>query len=144
MRLIRRRQEHIRPQLNMAAMVDVVFLLLIFFMCTSSISQIEHSLPGQVSHHGPGSGQDPDDMLPYIIRLERVPDGVLVRFEDRSCATFEDLFDRLRETYTLGGDGEILIKGQGTVPYGFMVATLDTCRRAGFRRVAFSTKGDDS
>ena len=144
MRLTRRKQEHVLPQLNMAAMIDVVFLLLIFFMCTSSISLIEGSLPGQVSHLGPSSGQELDDMLPYIVRLERVPDGVLVRLEDRPCATFEDLFDRLRETYTLSGEGPVLIKGQGSVPYGYMVAALDTCRRAGFRRVAFSTKGDGS
>lgn len=144
MLLTRRKQERVWPQLNMAAMVDVVFLLLIFFMCTSSISQIESSLPGQVSRRGPGLDHDSDDMLPYIIRLERVSGGVLVRFEDRPCATFEDLFDRLQETYTLSGDGSVLIKGQGAVPYGYMVTALDTCRKAGFRRVAFSTRGEDS
>jgi biopolymer transport protein ExbD len=141
MRLTRRKQAQVRHPLNMAAMVDVVFLLLIFFMCTSSISQIESSLPGQVSRLG--SGQESDDMLPHIIRLERTSDGVLVRLEDTPCASFEDLFDRLRETFTLIGDGPVLIKGQGTVPYGYMVAALDTCRRAGFRQVAFSTKGYD-
>jgi len=35
MLLTRRKQEQTRPQLNMAAMVAIVFLLLIFFMCTS-------------------------------------------------------------------------------------------------------------
>ncbi len=144
MLLTRRKLAQARPQLNMAAMIDVVFLLLIFFMCTSSISLIESSLPGQVSHLGPSSDQELDDMLPYLIRLERVSDGVLVSLEDRPCATFEDLFDRLREIDILSGEGPVLIKGQGTVPYGYMVAALDTCRRAGFRRVAFSTKGDDS
>ncbi len=143
MLLARRKREQARPELNMAAMVDVVFLLLIFFMCTSSISRLESSLSGQVSHLGPGSGRESEDMLPYIVRLERVSEGVLVSLEDRPCATFEGLFDRLRETYARGGDNPVLIKGQGTVPFGYMVAALDACRRAGFQSVAFSAKGED-
>ncbi len=127
----------------MAAMVDIVFLLLIFFMCTSSISQLESSLSGHVSRLGPGSGRESEDMLPYIIRLERVSEGVLVSLEDRPCATFDDLFDRLRKTYARSGDSPVLIRGQGAVPYGYMVAALDACRRAGFQRAAFSAKGED-
>lgn len=143
MLLTRRKQESAPPQLNMAAMVDIVFLLLIFFMCTSSISQLESSLSGQVSRLGPGSGKDSENILPYIIRVERVSEGVLVSLEDRPCATFDDLFDRLLETYSRGGDNPVLIKGEGAVPFGFMVAALDACRRAGFRSVAFSAKGED-
>jgi len=128
----------------MAAMVDVVFLLLVFFLCTSSISQLESSLSSQVSPLGPGSGRESEDTLPYIVRLERVSEGVLVSLEDRPCATFEGLFERLRETYIRSGDGSVLIKGQGAVPYRYMIAALDACRRAGFQRVAFSAKGEDS
>ena len=144
MLLTRRKHQQTRPQLNMAAMVDIVFLLLIFFMCTSSISQLESSLSGQVSHLGPGSGRESEDILPFIVRLERVSGGVLVSLEDRPCATFEDLFDRLRDAYARGGDNPVLIKGQGVVPFGYMVAALDACRRAGFQAVAFSAKGEDS
>jgi biopolymer transport protein ExbD len=144
MLLTRRKQERVRPQLNMAAMVDIVFLLLIFFMCTSSISRLESSLSGQVSRLGPGTGRESEDMLPFIVKLERVSGGVLVSLEDRPCATFEDLYGRLRETYARGGDNQVLIKGQGAVPYGYMVAALDACRRAGFQTVAFSAEGEDS
>lgn len=143
MLLTRRKQEPTQPQLNMAAMVDIVFLLLIFFMCTSSISQLESSLSGQVSQLGPGSGRDSEDILPYIIRLERVSEGILVSLEDSPCATFESLFDRLRAMYARGGDNQVLIKGQGTVPFGYMVAALDACHRAGFQSAAFSAKGED-
>ena len=143
MLLTRRKREPARPRLNMAAMVDIGFLLLIFFMCTSSISQLESSLPSQVSQLGPGSGRESEDILPYIVRLERVSEGVLVSIEDRPCATFDDLFEKLRGTYARGGDNQVLIKGQGTVPFGYMVAALDACRRAGFQKVAFSAKGED-
>jgi biopolymer transport protein ExbD len=97
MLLTRQKQQQTGPQLNMAAMVDVVFLLLIFFMCTSSISQLESSLSSQVSRLGPGSGQELEELPPYIVRLERAGEGVLVWLEDRPCATFDDLYDRLRE-----------------------------------------------
>ena len=83
-------------------------------------------------------------MPPYIIRLERVPEGVLVWLEDRPCATFDDLYDRLRETYSRGADIPVVIRAQAAVPYGYVVAALDACRKAGLQRVAFSTRGTDS
>ncbi|MHC4627748.1 MAG: ExbD/TolR family protein, partial [Planctomycetota bacterium] len=144
MLLTRQKQQQTGPQLNMAAMVDVVFLLLIFFMCTSSISRLESSLSSQVSRLGPGSGQELEELPPYIIRLERAGEGVLVWLEDRPCATFDDLHDRLRETYNRGPDVPVLIRSQARVPYGYVVAALDACRKAGFQTVAFSTRGENS
>jgi biopolymer transport protein ExbD len=142
MLLTRQKQESASPQLNMAAMVDVVFLLLIFFMCASSISQVENSLSSQVSHLGPGEGQESQDYLPIHIELQRVPNGVLVTLEEEPFADFDSLVARLREMRT-SEEIPVIIKGQGAVPYGYMVAALDACYRAGFERVAFSAKGTD-
>lgn len=142
MLLTRQKQDLAPPQLNMASMVDVVFLLLIFFMCTSSISEPENSLSGQVSHLGPGPGAQAADFLPRLIRLERVPEGVLVTLEGTPCATFESLMEELQRTGG-GKDTPILISGEGTVPFRYMVAALDACHQAGFRLAAFSARGEE-
>ena len=143
MLLTRQKNELAPPQLNMASMVDVVFLLLIFFMCTSSISQLENSLPSQVSQLGPGAGAESADFPPQIVRVQRVPEGVLVMLGETPCATFERLIEELRRLQS-GADAPVLIKGQGDVPFRYMVAALDACHRAGCRRVAFSARGDGS
>jgi biopolymer transport protein ExbD len=142
MLLTRQKQESAVPQLNMASMIDVVFLLLIFFMCTSSISQLESSLPSQVSRPDTAQNQETQDLLPMHIMVKDVSEGVLVILEEEPCATFEDLVEKLRQRHTVE-DVPIIITGQGSVPYGYMVATLDACYRAGFHRVAFSAKGTD-
>ena len=143
MLLTRQKNEVAPPQLNMASMVDVVFLLLIFFMCTSSISQLENSLSSQVSQLGPGAGAESADFPPHIIEVQQVPEGAMWMLGETPCVTFDRLIEELRRLRS-GADAPVLIKGQRNVPFKYMVEALDACHQAGCRRVAFSARGDGS
>jgi biopolymer transport protein ExbD len=142
MRLTRQKQELAPPELNMAPMIDVVFLLLIFFVCTSTVNQLEGRLPSHLSQLGPGTGPAAADFPPHVIRVQRVPDGVVMQLGETRCTTRERLVEELRKIRT-SDEVPVLIKGQGTVPFGDMVAALDACYQAGFQRVAFSTQGGE-
>ncbi len=140
MQLTRQRRARERLQLHMAAMIDVVFLLLIFFMCTSSFLRPEKNLPSRLPEAGRGVEADGERLDPVRIRLARQADGVVVTCDDQPCATSEGLVVMLRARRALG-DPAVIIQGTGDVPFGNMVAALDACHRAGLLRVAFSPEG---
>jgi biopolymer transport protein ExbD len=129
-----------RPVLNMASMIDVVFLLLIFFMCTSSFQKLENDLPTQLPQVGVGQDRQADDFDPVRIRLTRSGAGVLVTCDGLACATFDELAEQLRARRAIA-DVPVIIEGQGTVAFRHMVRALDACYREDLRRVAFSARG---
>jgi biopolymer transport protein ExbD len=145
MLLTRQKQEPAAPQLNMASMVDVVFLLLIFFMCTSSFTQIEDKLPTQLSQVGTGANQETMELPPIRIILHRNSSGAVLTTcenEDFLESEFRNLVRKLKEWRAID-DMRVIIEGQGTVPFGYMVRALDACYQAELRRVAFSAKGGE-
>ncbi len=136
MRLTRRKNAVATPQLNMAPMVDVVFQLLLFFMCTSSMSQLESKLSSALSRLGPGKPQGAAQPV-LRVRLEGTAQGVLVTCDERRMRNLEELTAELQSRAALE-DRLVVIEGQEGVPFRWMVAALDACHRARVQRVAFA------
>ena len=140
MQLTQQKTRVVRPQLNMAAMIDVVFLLLTFFMCTSSFSTPEDQLRTHLPKIGSVKGTAAEDFEPIRILLHSVDGGVLVQCDGQPCATFMVLAEKLRARREVA-DIPVIVQGQGTVPFGYMVAAVDACHSSGLRRVAFLADG---
>jgi len=138
MLLVRRKKSEFDQKLNMPAMVDIVFLLLIFFMCTSSLTQPEQSMASRMAR--PTSGQKGnDDNRTMRIRVQAVSGGVLIELNKQICKDFESLLDNLKRRGEIE-DISVIIEGQSSVPFRYMVAVLDTCYQANVTRVAFSPR----
>jgi biopolymer transport protein ExbD len=142
MLLTRQKQDPVPPQLNMASMVDVVFLLLIFFMCTSSFIQIEDKLPTQLSQVGSGTSEESLDFPPVRISLQGGPGNLLITYNGQLYSNFQTLLEKLRND-RISDEVSVIIEGQGNVSYESMVKALDCCYQANIRNVAFSTKGGE-
>ena len=142
MQLTRQKRASRRLQLNMAAMIDVVFLLLIFFMCTSSFLRPEQDLPYRLPEEGPSGDAGGEQLDPVRIRLAQAADGVVVTCDDQPCATGDGLVAMLTARRAIG-EPAVIIQGTAAVPFGDMVGALDACHRAGLFRVAFSPEGLD-
>ena len=139
MLLTRQGHQTSRFQLNMAAMIDVVFLLLIFFMCTSSFRQTEDELPAQLPQTTEATHRASDDFEPVRINVRSVDDGVLVECDGQPCGTFDSLTGLLKQRRQIA-DIPVIIKGHNAVPFSYMVAALDACHVANLTRVAFSVE----
>lgn len=145
MLLTRQKQNPVAPQLNMASMVDVVFLLLIFFMCTSSFTQIEDKLTTQLSQIGSGTTQETIELPPVHIHLQRSASGaVLISCENEIFreSEYNNFLKKLTEWRAID-DMRVIIEGEGTVPFGSMVRAIDACYQADLRQVAFSATGGE-
>jgi len=95
---IRNRNSGEKNELNMTSMIDIVFLLLIFFVMTFKIVEMEGDFSIKMPLAGQSSGVvDPTD-LPLKLRLRANADGSLAGMElnDISMGNDSIAFDKLR------------------------------------------------
>ncbi len=139
MRLTHQKREVGKPTLNMASMIDVVFLLLIFFMCTSAFKAPERNLPSPLPRVG-GPRMAVEEFEPVRIVVQPVGDGVLISCDGQPCTSFAQLREQLEARRRIA-DLPVIIEGRRGVRFRHMVAALDTCYQADLRRAAFSARG---
>ncbi|MCA9134439.1 MAG: biopolymer transporter ExbD, partial [Planctomycetales bacterium] len=94
-----------RPiELMMTPMIDVIFLLLVFFLTSSSFQLIEQLLPGAVSEVSPppaaGAAQAPreptqDALDQVIVKLQTAGDAVTASINGARLGALPELKERL-------------------------------------------------
>ena len=132
--VFRARKQRKQVDLNVVSLVDVLFLLLIFFMLTSTFKragELELKLP-KSSTAAPthtAAGDKPVD----IVLTEQ---GTLML--DGSPTTFDKLLPGLRALHERQPDGQVMIEAEEAVPHGQVVRLLDAVRTAGFRGVGIA------
>jgi len=122
-------------EFNMTPMIDVVFLLIIFFLVSSHLANQE--VPLDLHLPEATSGQPSADRPSRRITIEVRPDGAIVQAGDRIAIA--ELGRRLRhEADRVGHDAEIRIRCDRSAPYGTVEPILVACARAGIWNVQFS------
>lgn len=127
------------PQLNLTAMIDVLFLLIIFFVVgtefTKAERQIELTLP-QVARNEALSAA-PEKKVVNVYK-----DGQ-VTFE-RQEVTIEELKTRLTQARAQYHALGVLVRGDGTAPFERVANVLSVCKQAGISDLAISVEIADS
>lgn len=129
---------------SMTPMIDVVFLLLIFFVCTASFQPIEALLPGDLLISGAGIANVPLEEQP---QLERVvlraaidsQDRVAWTVNEKECGSHEQLQDLLAALAEIDPTLPVVVDPDRDVPLGDVINGYDTARQAGFGKVKFAT-----
>lgn len=117
-----------------APMVDILLVLLGFFMLTWSFSRQERELDVQMPSAGEAKEQR-RSVGEVIINVKA--DGTLVM--NRRPMSPEDLLTALSRVASLYPDQAVVLRGDQRVDYGHIVQTLDLCRRANIWNIAFAT-----
>jgi biopolymer transport protein ExbD len=115
-------------------MVDILLVLLGFFMLTWSFSRQERELDVQMPSAGEAKEQR-RSVGEVIINVKS--DGSLVM--NRRTMSPDDLLSALSKVVALYPDQAVVLRGDQRVDYGTIVRTLDLCRRANIWNVAFAT-----
>lgn len=135
---MRRRQRRIVTtglSIDLTAMVDVVFLLIIFFMVSTTFITLESGLPVDLPQAQ--STQAQASGLPTVTitsNQEIYLSGARVG-EDDLLTTLEGV---LAES---DGSGVVVLRADRTVPHGLTVRVMDIIKRAGAQRIAIATGG---
>jgi biopolymer transport protein ExbD len=124
-------KRYIKPVINIASLVDVLFLLLIFFMVTSAfVEQPNIKLELPATRHSEVSKIDR-----VVLTLAR--DGQL--FLQDKPVDKKNLEKELRRVILDTGDEVLVLKADKMVPYGDVVDVMDDAKGAGFKKVVAPT-----
>ena len=134
-----RKRQRARPQgLQMTALMDVIFLLLCFFVTTSVFSQWESeiaiALPSAKSATVPGR-------MPGEIILNVSSQGVVTI--NGQVLTLEDRTSRLSRLAKLYPGQPVVIRADKETSYESLVAVIDACRTADVWNFSLATKDED-
>ena len=133
-------------ELKMTPMIDVVFLLLIFFIWTSSFEIPEFDLPSAIALPAPG-GIDATDQPPLaepfdeiVIRLSRSNAQVQIEMNQQPISTMQELRNRLAEIIAIGVQPPIIIDPAAEITMNVAVEAYDAAKGAGADRVLFAAQ----
>jgi biopolymer transport protein ExbD len=121
--------------LNMTPLVDVVLLLLLFFMVTARIGL----LPG-LKMLLPAVDPEAKIRLQSAERLEISVTAQGDLYFEKQPITMETLPLYLGRAGTSGRDAVVVLAADQAVAYGQMIKIMDILRREGFNRVAFAAR----
>ena len=121
--------------MQLAPMIDIVFLLLIFFIVTWQFTRSETEL--SVSVPTAQEGAEPERQRGEIV-INILSDNT-IRIE----GTTVDLAQLLEKLAKIAGQFEnqpVRIRGDGAVAYQRIVEVIDTCQKAGIWNISFATQ----
>lgn len=133
-------------ELPIAPMIDMVFLLLTYFMVTASIEKQEadlaFSLPAMVKQSEPV--EFPDELIVEIDADGRAQINGYA-YDDPDAATFAKLaatLSRYRESSEAAGSKpRVTVAPSDATPHESVVRVMDACARGGVKSVSFALSG---
>ena len=119
---------------QIAPMVDILLVLLCFFIVTWSIAKKENELDVKVP-----SEQNAKEQVAVLNQtvLNVKSDGTVVW--NKKIVSKEELGTRLKELSSLFPDYAIIVRGDERAPFLHIANVLDICRSANIWNVAFAT-----
>ena len=125
------------PALALTSMLDVIFLLLCFFVTVSVFSQWESeisiSLPSAKTAEEPGR-------LPGEIIINLDKEGAIkVNGSPLSLAELEDRLSRISKFYP---GQQVIIRADKETKYDYLVGVIDACRAGDVWNFSLATQND--
>ena len=122
------------PGFQIAPMVDIVFLLLIFFLVTWNFSRSETELDVKVPKAR--EGKETRRAVGEVILNVKSNGTVVMNRRPMNAAELQDTLQKIASLYP---DQAVILRGDESTDYRHVVEVLDTCRRANIWNVAFAT-----
>ena len=122
-------------QLEMTPMIDVVFLLLIFFMTTASFVKTERQLDSAIRVKNKTAEQALSDLEPAIVEVVPSGDRFLYKLGTREI-TSDDELTRVLGSFANKEDGAFVRVSDGA-PFRMAAAAIQACKTAGFASVSY-------
>ena len=136
MKFIRKNRSN-APQLALTSMLDVIFLLLCFFVTVSVFSQWESEI--SIKLPSATTAEEPD-RLPGEIIVNLAKDGKVT--VNGTALSLDDLKARLAKVAKFYPDQAVIIRADKEVRYERLVGAIDACREANVWNFSFATSGE--
>lgn len=138
---------------GMTSMIDVVFLLLVFFVWTSSFDEPEKDISSLIAISEQASeavaGQDaakptfdPADQEPrseeIVVRIIAGRDGLHYQIGSVDAAAASDVFSKLQKIAALQANTDLIVDPDDDIDFADCIDVYDYALRLGFTRVLFA------
>lgn len=132
---------------SMTPMIDVVFLLLVFFVCTASFQTVDSILPIPIATAGIVDSelpQAPDDvdLERIIIEVGQIDDRTQLTLNGQRISSLEQLAKLLAALADIDKSLTVIIDIEGRTLLGPAIEVFDRCRLAGFQKIQFAVTGE--
>ncbi len=133
----RKKNRGVLPSFQMTSMMDIIFLMLLFFITTSVFSQWEYEI--NISLPSAQSGKVPD-RLPGEIIINITKDGrVAVNQQDLTLDALKTRLDRLARYFP---GQPVVLRADKETRYEDLIKVVDTCRKADIWNFSMATSED--
>ena len=130
----RRQIEITEGQFQIAPMIDVVFIMLVFFTAIAAMRQSERELEIKPP---PAAVSSPIERNVNDIIINIREDGAIII--NRAEKSLDELHERLRLLRTTGTDASVLIRADGRTMHRDVAAVIDACVSTGVKKFSFIT-----
>ncbi|MBB80575.1 MAG: biopolymer transporter ExbD [Roseibacillus sp.] len=121
--------------IQLAPMIDIVFLLLIFFLVTWQFSRSEQDSRVKV----PTSSQGKEETRAISeINVNIRQNGELVI--NGEVITEQELLTKLRAIVAVYQNQPVRLRGDGEITYQTLMGVIDICQQAGIWNISFATR----
>jgi len=133
-------------EVKMTPMIDVIFLLLIFFVCTASFQAPEEVLPTNLSL--PGTIADVraepewEDLEELIVKVLRTDGRTHWQVNQRACGDLAEVRAVLVAASDVAGRLPVILDVDGEVPLEHVIDVYDLCRLVGLDQIQFAASVD--
>jgi len=121
-----------KPEISMAPLIDVIFLLLIFFMVTTVFPENRGIAIQQPS--AKSSERLPSEKITFLVTNDNN-----VYYQNKNVS-FADVERIVKNQLSVASDMAILLKIDKQANAQTIISTMDACRNAGAQRIGIATK----
>jgi len=123
---IKRKMESEQTIINVTSLLDVMFILIIFFLATSTLQREEHDIKVNLpSDSAPGSLSSVSRTLVINVRK----DGSY--YMQNKVKTLEEMRQTVTDAASRNPEQKVLIRGDREALHGYVAAAVRTCKGAG-------------
>lgn len=132
-----------RLEVKMTPMIDVIFLLLIFFVSTASFQAVEEVLPTHLSLPGDMSDAEPideefEDLEEIVVKVLWHNGRAAWQINQRDLTDLSQVQAVLEAAAQVKIDLPVILDVDGQVPIEHVIDVCDVCRQIGLVKIHFA------
>ena len=123
-----------RTGIQLAPMIDVVFLLLIFFLVLWNYARFETEI--DISVPAASAGENPERTIGEIVVNVKKEGGIIIEGIERTELETLEMFKSIVAAYP---DQALILRGDKEASFDHIVKVLNLCKEANIWNISFAT-----
>lgn len=133
--MARRRRHDDEMELNLIPMIDIMLILLIFFMVATTIKHAEKALPIELPQSAASIDLNARDKL-LVIGIDSTGN----KYIDAGKVTTDALHERIHAAAVADSTQQIRVDADRKTPYEDLVEVIELCQFEGLRNISLHTR----